>query len=204
MPRRNTVKLKRPSKQLLRRRRNRLKRRRDKASARRHQPKPSTIARKKNAELALSIGEERVQLAIRTQDPAYIAAAKQLYENIESIPMETLLEAAEGNQFHQLGSGLPVKISKDELLDLIRIRKYSELPIQRRTLGFLPFNQKVIGKSMNKSWRILEFVSIWWCKSEEFVELIDDGTGNNPTLLNQAHWMQAIMEAVKHTWKNVY
>ena len=119
MPRRNTVKLKRPSKQLLRRRRNRLKRRRDKSSARRHAPRPDTLAVKRDALTPLTLGEARVQHAVATQDPAYIAAAQQLYDNITSIPMEALLEGSgAGDPFAQLAGGRPVKIGRAELLEM--------------------------------------------------------------------------------------
>lgn len=120
MPRRNTVTLKRPSKQLLRRRRNRLKRRRDKSSARRHAPRPETLANERDARAPLTLGEARVLHAVATQDPAYIAAAQQLYNNIVSVPMEALLEgsAAGGDPFAQLGAGRPVKIGRSELLEM--------------------------------------------------------------------------------------
>ena len=116
MPRRNTVKLKRPSKQLLRRRRNRLKRRRDKLSARRHKPRPENEASKRDARTPLTLDEARVQHAVETQDPAYIAAAQQLYDNIVSTDGRCLKDAT--NPFPQLMDGRPVKIGRDELLEM--------------------------------------------------------------------------------------
>lgn len=188
MPRRNTVKLKRPSKQLLRRRRNRLKRRRDKTSARRHQPKPSTLARKNDAQLALSIGEERVQLAVQTQDPAYIAAAQQLYENIEAIPMETLLEgSAARGQFAQLGGGGPVAIGKDELLDMDPDAEALRITDPETYYQMSSISSENNREEDEELERILSNLSLFdgveQENVEEDVELIDDGNVNTSAFL---------------------
>ena len=87
-------------------------------SARRHKPRPENEASKRDARTPLTLGEARVQHAVETQDPAYIAAAQQLYDNIVSIPMEALLEGSATNPFPQLMDGRPVKIGRDELLEM--------------------------------------------------------------------------------------
>ena len=113
MPRRNVVKVKKPSKQLQRRRRNRLKKRRDVVSAKRHEMKPHNP--KIFVERELTVQEKLAQQNILTQDPAYAAMADELYENITNLPMELLLS---GGGRTKLVGGKPSALSREELLDL--------------------------------------------------------------------------------------
>jgi pentatricopeptide repeat protein len=134
MPRRNVVQVKRPSKQLQRRRRARLKRRRDLVSKERHRMKSHNP--KMYADRDLTMEEMAVQQSILTKDPVYAAMADELYENITNLPMEILLS----NKGNQISGGKPQKLSRSELLDLtpeneIRLRLSSVIDVPELISG---------------------------------------------------------------------
>ena len=91
MPRRNVIKIKRPSKQLKRRRRNRLNRRRDIVSTNRHQMTAANPNHQVNARRILKPKEQLALQNVTSGDPAYAAMVAEAYEDIADMPMELLV-----------------------------------------------------------------------------------------------------------------
>ena len=91
MPRRNVIKIKRPSKQLKRRRRNRLNRRRDIVSTNRHQMTAANPNHQVNARRILRPKEQLALQNVTSGDPAYAAMVAEAYEDIADMPMELLV-----------------------------------------------------------------------------------------------------------------